>query len=399
VRLHFEDAEQDAQLQRTVAKCDYGMANPGESLTIAAAIEPGDRDSWHRAFFEFGERLREKAAEAERGGHAVTARGCYLRASEYFRSASFYHRDQLDSEELQRSYRASRDCFRAALPMLPIRVTPFQVEGPDAVYGGYLALPAPAPAPAEPVPAVIMPGGYDDTAEERYPALVEAAARGYVAVCFDGPGQGGTLYEQRVFMRPDWEAVLPPVFDAVAALPGVDAARIALLGRSFGGFLAPRAAAGEPRLAALIVDPGQYDLAVALSARLGDELAARITEDSDGAAAAFEQLLGAESVRRLFAPRMATHGSASVQEYLRSMLEYTSEGYAERIGCPTLVCDNDTDPISTGQGQLLADHLSCPVSFVRFTAADGADGHCEGMAAVVFFARAFDWLDETLSRG
>ena len=396
MRLYFEDAEQDAQLQRTIAKCDYGMANAGESLAIAAAIEPGDRDAWHRAFFEFGERLRDKAGEAERGGHAVTARGCYLRASEYFRTASFYHRDRLDSEALQRAYGASRECFRAALPMLGISVSPLKVEGPDATYGGYLALPD--PLPAEPLPAIILPGGYDGTAEEGYPALVEATARGYAAYAFDGPGQGGTLYEQRVFMRPDWEVVLPPVFDAVASRREVDETRIALLGRSFGGYLAPRAAAGEPRLAALIVDPGQYDIGAALKARLGDELSGRITEDSEEAAAAFEQLLGVEPVRKLFAPRMATHGIATVQPYLRSMLEYTNAGYAERIACPTLVCDNETDPISSGQGQLLAEHLSCPVSFVRFTAADGAEGHCEGMAAVVFFARAFDWLDEKLGR-
>ena len=33
-----------------------------------------------------------------------------------------------------------------------------------------------------------------------------------------------------------------------------------LVGRSFGGVIAPRGASGEPRLAAMVVDPGQYDI-------------------------------------------------------------------------------------------------------------------------------------------
>ena len=397
MKLFFDDATFDGQLQRTVAKCDHGMANAGECLTIATAIEPGDRDSWHRAFSEFASELRRKAAEAERAGHTVTARGYYLRATEYFRNASFFHRDDLDADELQESYAASRECFAAALPNLPFPVTRFEVEGADGPYGGYLALPD--PAPEEAVPTVIMPGGYDGTAEEGYPLLVEAAGRGYAAHSFDGPGQGGTLYEQRVFMRPDWENVLPPVFDALASLPPIDESRITLLGRSFGGYLAPRAAAGESRLAALIVDPGQYDVGGAMKDRLPPELVERIAEDSPEASAAFDALLQVEPLRQLFLPRMTAHGAATVQDYVRSLLEYTNEHYAERIGCPTLVCDNETDLISTGQGQRLAEHLRSPTDFVRFTAGEGAEGHCEGMAAVVFFARAFDWLDRTLSRG
>jgi dienelactone hydrolase len=388
VKLFFEDPDLDGQLQRTVAKCDCGMANPGECLTIAAAIEEGNRDSWYRAFFDFATGLQTKGANAEQAGHAVSARGYYLRACEYFRNAFFYHRDDLDSPELHAAYRASRDCFRAALPLLAHSITVHVVVGPDATYPGYLALPS--SASAEPVPALIMPGGYDGTEEEFYPALVEAAARGYAAYCFDGPGQGGTLYEQRVVMRPDWENVIPAVFDAIASLPEVDDSKVAIMGRSFGGYLAPRAVAGEERFAALIADPGQYDLGAALTSRVPPPLLERIGEDSDEAEAAFQSMLEHEPMRRLFLPRMATHGCA--------LLEYTNEGYAQQIHCPTLICDNETDIVSTGQGQLLADHLTCPTQFIRFTAAEGAEGHCEGMAGVVFYARAFDWLDATLAQ-
>ena len=60
-------------------------------------------------------------------------------------------------------------------------------------------------------------------------------------------------------IRPDWENVVTPVIDYALTRPEIDPDRIALVGWSFGGFLAPRAAAFEHRIAALIADPGQGD--------------------------------------------------------------------------------------------------------------------------------------------
>ena len=50
---------------------------------------------------------------------------------------------------------------------------------------------------------------------------------------------------------------------------------------------------------------------------------------------------------------------------------------------------------STMQGRLLYDRLACSKTFVRFTAAECAEGHCEGLGQVIFFARMFDWVDES----
>ena len=38
--------------------------------------------------------------------------------------------------------------------------------------------------------------------------------------------------------------------------------------------------------------------------------------------------------------------------------------------------------------------MACMSLFFRlFTRAEGAEGHCEGMAPIVFWTAAFDWLD------
>lgn len=79
------------------------------------------------------------------------------------------------------------------------------------------------------------------------------------------------------------------------------------------------------------------------------------------------------------------------------MRRYSSREQVGSITCPSFITDNETDVVSTGQGQLLFDALSCPKEFRRFIQSEGAEGHCEGMAPVVFWTAAFDWLETTLT--
>ena len=99
---------------------------------------------------------------------------------------------------------------------------------------GYLLRPAGAPGGR---PVVIAPAGYDSTAEAGYPSAAVAALRhGMNCLMFEGPGQGGVLYEQRLYFRPDYEAVLTPVVDWLLTQPGIGPAGLVLFGRSFGGY-------------------------------------------------------------------------------------------------------------------------------------------------------------------
>jgi hypothetical protein len=133
MKLYFDDVNFDGQLQRTVGKCDTGMANVGECLYIASQITPGDRDSWYREWSSFAGRLADQGDEALAAGHRVSARDCYLRACEYFRQAFFWHRDDLDGVELTTAYAASVSAFHRALPLLDHRATILEGDTP-----GYL---------------------------------------------------------------------------------------------------------------------------------------------------------------------------------------------------------------------------------------------------------------------
>lgn len=387
MQLFFQDEAFDGQLQRSVGKADSGMANVGECLEIASQISPGDRDSWYEAWSGFASRLALQADAALQAGHHVSARGAYLRAAEYFRQAFFFHRDNLHGPELRAAYPASVTAFRAALPLLAHHGEVLA----DGDTLGYFFAPADATAP---LPTILHVGGYDGTAEELYASVAPALERGYAFAAIDGPGQGTSLYDHGVTMRPDWEQVVPGMVDSLVARPDVDPERIVLVGRSFGGLVAARGAAGEPRLAALVVDPGQYDLGAAAMSRLGD-LADKVHDPA--ADAQFESLREFPALEALFAPRMATHGVSTVRAYCEDVLRYTNAPTAASITCPSFVTDNETDLVSTGQGKQLFDHMTCQKTFRLFTKAEGAEGHCEGLAPIVFWTAAFDWLDDLLS--
>jgi dienelactone hydrolase len=97
-------------------------------------------------------------------------------------------------------------------------------------------------------PLLIIHSGFDGSAQEVHVDGARAAVeRGYNVLAFDGPGQFGPLHREGLTFRPDWERVVTPVVDFASKLPGVNPKRIALMGISLGGELAPRAAAFDNR--------------------------------------------------------------------------------------------------------------------------------------------------------
>jgi alpha-beta hydrolase superfamily lysophospholipase len=233
---------------------------------------------------------------------------------------------------------------------------------------------------------------------------VPALRRGYHCLLFDGPGQGRALIEQGLHIRPDWENVVRPVVDHLLTRPEVAPQKIALTGWSFGGFLAPRAASGEHRLAACIADPGQFDIgraAQGMLATLGvpqEELARFPNIDPAVLEGVWDKILSDPYLSWTVHQRaLWVHGVATLADWLRHIPEFTVADRAGQIRCPTLVCQAENDPIARQAGTLY-EALTCEKAFLRFTAAEGADDHCEMEARSLFSQRAFDWLDETLSR-
>ncbi|RTL70038.1 MAG: alpha/beta fold hydrolase [Pseudonocardiaceae bacterium] len=392
----FADGEFDGQFIRALDVVPYGGADVGESFMAARRIPPGDRDAWFREWQALGDRMMAAADTSAAAGRRVSAYEGYLRAVTYYRTSGiFLYTPPMDPRFVD-AYRKQHNAFAKAAPL-----SEWRIELVGIPYG---STPLKAwwcrPAGDGPHPAIAMAGGYDGTMEENFfTGGVAALRRGYAVLLIDGPGQGGALVEQKLVFRPDWEAMVTPQIDWLLARPEVDRERIVLMGRSWGGYLAPRAATAEHRIAALVADAPQYtpgpNAEFLLPEQYRDQL---YTGNADELNKVLRDEMAASSEMAFTLNRgMLTHGFATPLDYLRQTKDYTLDGLAPRITCPTLLSTGENDRRGN-DAQPLYDALTVPKEYLRFTNAEGAGEHDETGAELLWSQRVFDWLDGTLKR-
>jgi hypothetical protein len=193
--------------------------------------------------------------------------------------------------------------------------------------------------------------------------------------------------------------VVTPVVDYALTRRETDPTRIALMGVSQAGYWVPRAVAFEHRVAAAIADPGVWDVSTSWTAHLPPELIALLAA---GAKATFDAALQEgfaqdPDLAGLQTFRMCPYGFTSPYDAFKATEAYRLTGaVAGQIRCPMFVADPEGEHFWPGQSQQLYDALRSPKVLVRFTAAEGADLHCEPKNPGLRAQRMFDWLDATL---
>lgn len=228
--LGFERFHRDRflnyQLNRAHA---LGFADRDELLQAARAIRSLDQCP------EVFSALSQRAEAAGRLRHATS----------YLRLAEFFTRKRGGAGvPIYRRYRASFD--RA-----------FGGDGAvrHAVPYRHASLPAyRLAANAQPARgAVLLHGGFDSLIEEFHAIWQRIAAAGFDVVAFEGPGQGGARALGGLLFDHDWEKPVAAVLDHFA----LD--RAALVGLSMGGYWALRAAGREPRIDRVVSWPPVFD--------------------------------------------------------------------------------------------------------------------------------------------
>jgi hypothetical protein len=226
-----------------------------------------------------------------------------------------------------------------------------------------------------------------------------ALERGFNALIYEGPGQGANLFLRSIPFIPDWEKVVTPVVDFLRARPEVDRRRIAIIGQSFGGYLVPRAAAFEHRLAAVVADPGAVDCFVDWQQGLPSFLVDLIEQ---GKRAEFDAAWGGGadlSPKTAFyvAKRSEIYGNGSFYDRMRAAREFRlAPALVNRISAPTALTQAQDEQSFPGQSQTMYDELRVDRRILPFTVAEGAQFHCEPMAPQLRNERVFDWLEANL---
>jgi alpha-beta hydrolase superfamily lysophospholipase len=400
VGLLFKDDLHDAFGTWALGYVPYGGADYGELLALARAVGDGDDNAFYNAWIGAGDRLVQRAREAIDKGHRTSARDAFLRAScHYAMPCRLFFGSPTDRRILD-AFRKQMAAFDEGLALNDPPVQPLRIPFGDRSFPAYFL---PAAGHARDVrPLVILTDGYDATLTDMYFAsAVAASQRGYHCLFFDGPGQGEMLFEHDMHLRPDWETVIAPVVDFALQFKEVDPKRIALYGWSLGGYLSPRAASAEHRLAACIADPGLLGPADQMRNTLikfgaSPESVENLGDVDD---AILNRMTEMEKADRHFHWTIVqrafwVHGVDNLRDYLRCLQAYTMAGRVESIQCPTLLTHAENDPLST-QAATLFEALRCPKkALINFTASEGADTHVEQLNRSVLNSRVFDWLDE-----
>lgn len=387
----------DFDIRTALGSSVEGVGEPGEILAAVAGLSPSDHDGWFAAWRRLADRVSNEAESAATAGHVVTAAGAYLRASSYYAVAVNALGALDDDAQLAVMFAKQQSAWRGFLTHTAASVTELSIDYDGGTLPGWLFRPNDDGAPRATIVAV---NGSDGAASGMWAACVAPALRrGYGVLVFDGPGQQSQIFDKGVPFRPDWENVLTPVYDLLAGLSIVDENRIAVYGISQGGYWVTRALAFEHRFVAAITDPGVVDVSRSWTDHIPHALLATLDA---GKVESFDKEMAmgmalSPDTARTWRFRARPYGTSGYGETIEAVRQYNAVGVAPQITTPLLILSPEGEQFWPGQAERLAELTSQVSTLVRFTAAEGADGHCQPLARTLTGERMFDWLDERIA--
>ncbi len=373
-RLHA-DVSLDFQLNRLVG---LGGGDLDEVRAVAARIV--DLDDWKRELLALADRALSEGR--------IRNAAAYLRAAEF----NMAPQDPDKREAYERQAKLFRDLYAGDLRSGRLRM--------EEVPYGEARLPvwrASAPEAQESRGTIVVHGGFDSYGEELYPLARAMADAGWATVLFEGPGQGGVIRRQGLPFTTEWERPVAAVLD------GLGLEDVTLVGLSLGGYLAPRAAAFEPRVRRVVAWGVMWDFfEVAMSTRPAALRLALRTLLGLRADAVLDRLIARQMEGDPFARWAVEHGTYVLgtdrpSAYVRAMQRFTTRGFAPRITQDFLLLTGTEDhyvPLDHFHRQAAA--LTGVRSFTGriFTAGEQAHTHCQvgnlGLALRVIL----DWAAE-----
>ena len=366
------------QFMRVLGAAQEGASTISECFQAGTRIIPGDDETWYREWTALGHRNKQRAEEALSNDNIQTARGNWLRAANYFRSAEFFlhHDDPRRLELLDLIEGCSREYMSRMDPAGEVVRVPYE----NGAYLGAYFLRAPYGLDRHPV--VICFGGLDEFKDELlHEATRHAHARGLSLLLVDLPGQGGTLRRQKLTARVDTEVPVAACVDYLQSRGDVDPDRIALYGASLGGYYAPRAASFEHRLKAVVSDGAIW--------KLQSSFRSTGYDPSRIAVRHLHWVLGI--------PGEGTQDGFDAVD--AKLAEFSLEGVQQNIRCPYLIvegaCDfagfqfaEDSYAYSKRHGQ--------DVTFKVFSTEETGAAHCQVDNPTLGMEYIFDWLADKL---
>lgn len=244
---------------------------------------------------------------------------------------------------------------------------------------------------------VVVFGGFDSYIEELFHVMDRLRARGWEAIGFEGPGQGGALEEAGLPFEVEWERPVAAVLDYCRLED------VCLIGISLGGGLAIRAAAFEPRIKQVVCDDVLADF-LEVSLRQLPPLRRR--------ALSALMKLGADEAIDASARRAMRHspvldwglhqgmhvfGAHTPAAFLKMAARFQTASYSPRVAADCLLLAAAEDhyvPLTQFHRQLVTLTGARSVTGHVLTRVDNAQAHCHVGNIDLSMALISNWLDQ-----
>jgi 2,6-dihydroxypseudooxynicotine hydrolase len=243
------DARVQAAIDHWAPRFVQAGVDYNDFLATTARIETWEE--WLDRWCETAEVHVGLARRAESENRARSAGEAWQRAAVCFHFARFVW--VLDAARSRAAGDQAVAALRKALDHLD--PTAERIEAP--LDGAAVVANLRRPPRAERPPLVVLIAGLDSTKEEFFRPENVFLERGMATASLDGPGQGEGGYDLPI--RPDYEAAVAALLDALSGADDLDLDRVGAFGVSMGGYYAPRAAAFEPRLKAVAGLSGPFN--------------------------------------------------------------------------------------------------------------------------------------------
>ena len=305
----------------------------------------------------------ELAREAEAAGHRESAAEFYYRAALYYGPAcGVIHANTPRKLELYQRLVHCYTRFTELFGEASVRRVEIPFENGKTIPGILQTAPGNAKAPC----VLVIPGM--DTIKEYMPSPYHNhfRRRGMATLTIDGPGQGESNIRETWVTLDNFERAGSAAIDFLEKQPQIDAGRIGAYGWSMGSYWAPRIAARDRRVKALVGAMGVYQQKDTI----------------------FKHSKPAYRANYMYMSNVYD------EEAFDAMIEcMTLSPLASEIRCPTLLAMGEFDELCPLEdGERLFDELKCAKELWVYE----NETHTFGGRLPDFYLHVADWMRDAL---
>ncbi|MFT8890166.1 MAG: alpha/beta fold hydrolase [Ethanoligenens sp.] len=355
-------------------------------------IKDGDPTGWREGFRRQGCFQLDAADRFARGKETLASAQEYIGAAYAFR-ASLQYADPT-AGDFDARVKEMEDAFQMGSSLLGVPMRTIEVPFEGISLPGYFL-----EQDGQQRPTLLMVGGGDTYREDLfYFAGYPGWKRGYNVLMVDLPGQGKVPGLGQCF-RTDMDKPIGAALDWLEANAAAKPDQIAVYGVSGGGFFTAQAAANDRRIKAWVASTPITNVAEVFRKEFGSALKSpgwllntvlKITSTFN------------ESANISLKKYAWQFGMSDFKAAINRVFEEAKPIDSSAIHCPCLFLmgENEAEELRRQTGELYhaLKERGVDVTLREFTAAEGADAHCQLNNLRLAHMIVFDWLDRIFDK-